>query len=53
MEILQQNLPESFLKSVLANQVRPHQAFKVFKEGANVRVTSRPGETYPYGSIQI
>ena len=34
-------------KSVLANQVRPQQAFK-FKKRANVRANSRPGEAYPY-----
>ena len=36
-------------KSVLANQVRPQQASKVFKKVTNVRANSRPEETYPYG----
>ena len=43
-----QNLPGTIEKSVLANQIRPRKAFKVFKKVPYIRVNSRPGETYPY-----
>ena len=36
-----------------AYQIRPQQAFKVFKKVTNVRVNSRPGETYPYKVYNI
>ena len=39
-------------KSVLANQVRPQQAFKVFQKVTNDRVNSRPGETYSYANFK-
>ena len=39
---------EQLKKSVLANQIRPQQASKVFKKVTYIRVNSRPRETYPY-----
>ena len=47
-KLARQNLPGTIEKSDLANQVRPQQAFKVFKKVMKNRANSRPGETYPY-----
>ena len=41
---------EQVTKSVLANQIRPQQASKVFQKVTYIRVNSRPGVTYSYVS---